>query len=199
MDPDQVVKALEQRQSVSKKNYDKQSRDLSPLEAGDKVRIRPIRDREWRKTEVLPRSYLLQDEQGCVYRRNRRQVISVPNDHPMPPQLHPSCPQLHDPFLSSPCADVAMSPLSPTTERQAPGQMELAERPAGNAEHSPIATRSGRQVRKPQRLIASCKTEDVVILLNLYEPTYGLGSPDLLWTAPQMSARVENLQNVEHF
>ena len=35
VDPDQVVKALEQRQSVSKKNYDKQSRDLPPLEVGD--------------------------------------------------------------------------------------------------------------------------------------------------------------------
>ena len=64
-------------------------------------------------------------------------------------------PQLHDPSSSSPCADVPMSPSSPTTEKQAPGQMELAGRPAGNGEHSPIVTRSGRQVRKPQRLIES--------------------------------------------
>ena len=148
VDPDQVVKALKQRQSVSKKNYDKQGRDLPQLEPGDKVRIRPNRDREWRKAEVLPRSYLLQDERGRVYRRNRKQIISVPNDHPMRPQLH-------DPFLSSPCADVPMSPSSPTTEKQAPGQIELAGRPAGNEEHSPIVTRSGRQVRKPQRLIES--------------------------------------------
>jgi len=40
--------------------------------------------------------------------------------------------------------------------RPAPGQMKLAERPAGNAQRSPIATRSGAQVRKPQRLIESC-------------------------------------------
>ena len=155
VDPDQVVKALKQRQSVSKKNYDKQGRDLPQLEPGDKVRIRPNRDREWRKAEVLPRSYLLQDERGRVYRRNRKQIISVPNDHPMRPQLHPMGPQLHDPSLSSPCADVPMSPSSPTTEKQAPGQIELAGRPAGNEEHSPIVTRSGRQVRKPQRLIES--------------------------------------------
>ena len=155
VDPDQVVKALKQRQSVSKKNYDKQGRDLPPLEAGDKVRIRPNRDREWCKAEVLPRSYLLQDERGRVYRRNRKQIISVPNDHPMRPQLHPIGPQLHDPSLSSPCADVPMSPSSPTTEKQAPEQMELAGRPAGNEEHSPIVTRSGRQIRKPQRLIES--------------------------------------------
>ena len=104
------MKALKQRQSVSKKNYDKQSRDLSPLEAGDKVRIRPNRDKEWRQAEVLPRSYLLQDERGRVYIRNRKQIISVPNDHPMRLQLHPMCPQLHDPSLSSPFADVSMSP-----------------------------------------------------------------------------------------
>ena len=155
VDPDQVVKALKQRQSVSKKNYDKQGRDLPQLEPGDKVRIRPNRDREWRKAEVLPRSYLLQDERGRVYRRNRKQIISVLNDHPMRPQLHPMGPQLHDPSLSSPCADVPMSPSSPTTEKQAPGQIELAGWPAGNEEHSPIVTRSGQQVRKPQRLIES--------------------------------------------
>ena len=132
VDPDQVVKALIQRQSVCKKNYDKRSRDLPPLEAGDEVRIRPNRDRELGKAEVVPRSYLLQDERGRVYRRNRKQIISVPNDQPMRSQLHPMCPQLHDPSLSSPCADVPMSPSSPTAEKQAPGQMELAERPAGN-------------------------------------------------------------------
>ena len=65
----------------------------------------------------------------------------------MRPKLHPMCPQLHDPSLSSPGVDVPMSLSSPTTEKQAPGQMELAEQPTGNEEHSPIVTRSGRQVR----------------------------------------------------
>ena len=156
MDSDQVVKALKQPQSVSKKNYDKQSRDLPPLEARDKVRTRRNRDREWRKVEILPRSYLLQDVQGRVYRRNRKQLISVPNDHPMSPQLHQMCQQLHDPSLSSPCADVPMSPSSPTTETASTRTNGTAERPEGNAEHSPIVTRSGGQVRKPQRLIKSC-------------------------------------------
>ena len=79
--------------------------------------IRPNRDREWRKAKVLPGSYLLQDERGLVYRTNRKQIISVPNDHPMRPQLHPMCPQLHDPSSSSPGVDVPMSPSSPTTEK----------------------------------------------------------------------------------
>ena len=57
VDPDSVVKAPQQHQSASKKDYDKQSRDSPPLNAGNKVRIRPNRDREWRKAEVLPQSY----------------------------------------------------------------------------------------------------------------------------------------------
>ena len=148
VDPDRVVKALQLRQSVSKKNYDKQSRDLPPFEVGDKVRIRPNRDREWRKAEVL-RSYLVQDERGCVYRSNQRQIISVPSDHPMRPHL------LDPPSKSPQCADSPICPSSPSIKDSAPEQMESAERP-GNAERSPITTRSRRQVKKPQRLIESC-------------------------------------------
>ena len=142
VDPDRVVKALQLRQFASKKNYVKQSRDLPPLEAGDKVRIRPNRHREWRKAEVLPRSYLVQDERGCVYRRNRRQIISVLNDHPVRRRLH-------DPPLSSQCAHSPIRPSSPSIKDSAPGPMESAERPTGNADRSPITTRSGRQVKKP--------------------------------------------------
>lgn len=43
VDPDQVVKTLKHRQNISKKNYDSHSRDLPPLQVGDKVRIRPNR------------------------------------------------------------------------------------------------------------------------------------------------------------
>ena len=108
VEPDRVVKALQRRQNSSKKNYDKQSRDLPPLEVGDKVRIRPNRDREWRKAEVLPRSYLLEDERGRVYRRNRRQIISVTNDCPMSPQLldPPISPQLPEAVQLAPSGRV---------------------------------------------------------------------------------------------
>ena len=140
VEPDRVVKALQRRQNSSKKNYDKQSRDLPPLEVGDKVRIRPNRDREWRKAEVLPRSYLLEDERGRVYRRNRRQIISVPNDHPMSPQL----------------LDPPISPQLPEAVQLAPSPLDASEQPTVKVEHSPSTTRSGRQVKKPQRFIESC-------------------------------------------
>ena len=150
VDPDRVVKALKLRQDVSKKNYDKQSRDLPPLEPGDKVRIHPNRDRVWRKAEVFPRSYLLQDEQGRVYRRNRRQIMSVPNDHPMTPQLS-------DSPSSTQICDSPRSTSTPSAENQFQRrQMESAEKLTGDAKHVPITTRSGQEVRKPQRPIESC-------------------------------------------
>ena len=146
VDADQVVKALKLRQNISKRNYDKQSKDLPPLEVGDKVRIRPNREREWRKAEVLPRSYLLEDDQGRVYRRNRRQIISVPNDQPMHPPLCDSVvPTLHD------------SPRSPhLPETDQPASTEVPIKFTADAHRSPITTRSGRQVKKPERLIESC-------------------------------------------
>ena len=86
MDQDHVLKTLHQRQRNDKSNYDKQSRDLPPLKVGDKVPFCANDEREWRKAEVMPRSYMLEDEYGRGYRINRRQIISVPNDSPMTPR-----------------------------------------------------------------------------------------------------------------
>ena len=148
VDHDRVVKTLQLRQGISKSNYDKQSRDLPPLEVGDKVRIRPNRGQQWRKAEVLPRSYLLEDEQGRIYRRNRRQIISVPNDQSMHPQLHVAvAPQLDGSSTRS---------NLPETEEQSPSKEDAPVRTTVQAQNSPITTRSGRQVRNPERLTESC-------------------------------------------
>ena len=86
--PDKVVKAVKLHLNISKRIYDKQSKDIPPLEVGDKVRIRPNREREWRKAEVLPRPYLLEDDQRRKKKEiGRRRIISVPKDHPMHPPL----------------------------------------------------------------------------------------------------------------
>ena len=83
VDRDHVLKTLHHRQHNAKSNYDKQSRDLPPLDVGHRVRFRPNGEKEWRKAEIMPRSCLLEDECGRTYRRNRRQIIAVPNDFPM--------------------------------------------------------------------------------------------------------------------
>ncbi|XP_048582219.1 uncharacterized protein K02A2.6-like [Nematostella vectensis] len=148
VDPNQVVKTLKHRQSVSKRYYDSHSHDLPPLQVGDKVRIRPNREAEWRKAEVLPRSYLLGDERGRVFRRNRRQIISTPNDQSMStsPFVIPAIPQLPPESTNNPTQlsnNVTASPTPPkSSERQ--------------HETTPMSTASGRVIKKPQRLIEHC-------------------------------------------
>ena len=97
----------------------------------------------------MPRSYMVEDEYGCAYRRNRRQIIPVPNDSPMTPRTGalPMSTQPHDSPSSTRQAPVLEKPaLSPVT----------LERQTETIAHTPITTRSGRQVRRPQRLIKSC-------------------------------------------
>ena len=59
---------------------------MPPLKVGDKVPFCPNDEREWRKAEVMTRSYMLEDECKRGYRINRRQIISLPNDSPMTPR-----------------------------------------------------------------------------------------------------------------
>ena len=92
-----------------------------------------------------------------VFTDDRRQISSVPNDHPVTPQLS-------DSPSSTQICDSPRSTSSPSAENQFQRrQMEPAEKLTGDAEHEPITTRSGREVRKPQRLIYSCWRGDVVI------------------------------------
>ena len=140
---------LYQWQHNAKSYYDKQSRDFPPLEVGDKVRCRQNSEREWCKAEVMPRSYMLEDEYRCAYRRNRRQIISVPNDSPMT--------NLPTSWLSSEyktCTCIWEPAPSPVT----------LERLTETVSHTPITTRSRLQVRRLQRLIVWCWGGDVVTL-----------------------------------
>ena len=139
--PDKVVKTLKARQDKTTAYYNQTARDLPPLEPGDRVRIRPGRENQWRKAEILPRSYVVQDERGRVFRRNTRQIISAPQNGPMETKSN----QL-----------VVPSSLKYLTE---PSELQLVSTPDKSIKdpvYQPnITTRSGRPVRKPKRLIES--------------------------------------------
>ena len=83
MEPKTVVKALKNQQKAASAIYNKNSRDIPTLEAGDHVRI--YKDRQWRKAEVLPRSYIARDERGQMFKRNQRHILATPNN---PPKYH---------------------------------------------------------------------------------------------------------------
>ena len=143
VEPQRVVKALKARQDKSKALYDEKGKDLPQLEAGDKVRIRPGSDKLWRKAEVLPRSYVVKDERGRVYRRNRQQIISTPQDLPMKPEQMPKI--VNHPFQHRASTETFSHP--PT------GPAVSFSEPPDSSRTSPVTTRSGRTVRKPQRFI----------------------------------------------
>ena len=135
--------------------YNKSSRDLPPLEAGDHVRI--YKDRQWRKAEVLPRSYIVRDERGQVFRRNRRHILATPNDPPIVVST-PAIPMVSEhqntTVPGQPAVHVARkSPNNvPIRTPAVPGQPAVhIEQKSPN--HAPIRTRSGREVKKLERLI----------------------------------------------
>lgn len=146
VNPDTVVKTLRTRQDKATAYYNQNSKDLPPLEPGAKVRIRPGREKQWRKAEVLPRSYLVKDERGSVFRRNRRQIISTPLDLPMDLPKLSTVPMSSMPMSSS-------LPMKPQPSLVSDEQMKQPDlQPSGSV----VTTKSGRVVRKPERLIDSC-------------------------------------------
>ncbi|CAM1323558.1 Uncharacterised protein r2_g3205 [Pycnogonum litorale] len=69
-----IRQALSRRQQTQKIYYDRSAKDLPELSSGDDINIRL--DDEWNMGKVIdqtenPRSYIVKDEGGSTYRRNR--------------------------------------------------------------------------------------------------------------------------------
>ncbi|KAK3741612.1 hypothetical protein QZH41_006978 [Actinostola sp. cb2023] len=128
----QVMQNLQERQVKQKEYYDRGSKPLNPLRPGDQIHLRDESQNIWipgtvtAKTEQ-PRSYIV-DVNGSQYRRNRRDILDA-----------------RDPTNTDPL---------PTVAPQEPQEPEdLA--PSKETEHCEdqnYATRSGRIVKRPQRL-----------------------------------------------
>ena len=134
VDRDQVLKHFIIDSIMPNLIMTEQSRDLPPLEVGDKVRFRPNGEKEWRKRKVMPRSDMLKDEYGRAYRRNRRKIIGVPNDFPKTGA---------PPLGTQPQDSPASTKQAPVLEKPASSSVRL-ERETETIAHTPIATRSGR-------------------------------------------------------
>lgn len=149
--PQRIVKSLQIKQDKSKALYDQTGKDLPPLEEGDKDRIRPGREKLWRKAEVLPRSYIVKDERGRVYRRNRqqikKQIIATPQDQPMKAETMPRI--VISPFQHKDTPKETQSTTVITYTSPCSTKSETPDMPATHT----LATCSGRAIRKPQRLI----------------------------------------------
>ena len=87
--PGGVKDKLDTRRAKQKSYHDRHSHALAPLSPGEVVRINPRERRKpWKKAIVLskhqaPRSYIVETENGGVYRRNRRHLKQTREQPPI--------------------------------------------------------------------------------------------------------------------
>ena len=81
---------------------------------------------------------MVEDEQERVFRRNRRQIISVPKDTPK--------------ILEMPVTPTSTSPQL-QVPNEPPNPLKEFDEQRGAGEQLPIRTKYGREVKKPLRLI----------------------------------------------
>lgn len=143
----EVQKSLQDRQLKQKLYYDRGTRDLPALEEGEKVRLRT--EKHWQPAVVVkkhekPRSYLVQTQDGKVYRRNRKHLIKTKESILQHSHIQDSC----DPVLNDYVPDeVTTTPVTtPITNPEL-----LSATPEVTAGETVKVTRSGRVVRPPKR------------------------------------------------
>ena len=87
-DPANIMTKHKENQLNQKYYYDKNTKPLPPLEEGSVVRMKgDTRKGEWKKAVVIaPRSYLIQNKNGRIYRRNRHHLVRT-GDKPDPIDL----------------------------------------------------------------------------------------------------------------
>ncbi len=129
--PPKAKEALQVRQPVQQWYYnDRDTWNLPQLDVGDSVRIKQRQD--WQLAAIMqkhwtPRSYVVMGQDGMEYQRNRKDIQTLSGP---PPDIKPLEADIPHPTAKG------MDPLKCT----APSQ---------------CVTRSGRVVKKPQRLIES--------------------------------------------
>lgn len=79
---------LKERKMKQALFYNKGTKELSELQSGDTVRIKPLpsdKEKQWRKgtvaKQVAPSSYEV-DLQGTIFRRNRRHLVNTKEPSP---------------------------------------------------------------------------------------------------------------------
>jgi len=86
--PEKDVKDLKRRQEQQARYYNRNAKDLPPLEEGDSVRMKPFQlgKKTWKKATVSERlderSYIVETPDGDTYRRNRCHLKKSPAETP---------------------------------------------------------------------------------------------------------------------
>lgn len=129
-------------------HYDRHhgAKQLPPLQPGDAVRLKRDDERRWSANGTVlaradaPRSFIVETSDGGVYRRNRKHLLKVP---PEPPRTS----ETTDDHRDEP-DDVETTPTLPGDEHPQDATEDVPSSPRRPG----YVTRSGRAVRKPDRM-----------------------------------------------
>ena len=160
------------QQSRQSKYYDRQSKQLKPLQIGQPVQAQ-IHGKLWqagivKRADVNPRSYIVETNDGATYRRNRRHIKIVCQQ----PQSPDATTTEEIPHTDTPTTPLSLSETMPTPVPRTPDENRLKPFtrvhsptfnrpiPVPSTSHvthtelhdTPYITRTGRAVNPVQRL-----------------------------------------------
>lgn len=153
-----VTQEIELKCQKAKLYYDKGAKPMPDLQIGRLVRLQPLATGDtWKAATTVSKlgdhSYLLQTDQGQLYRRNRKFIRLTPT---VPAT---ATPELYEDYNSN-CESIP-EPMV-TTEKLAQPQEDTKQEPSTEQEtmgtptdlncSSPTVTSKGRTVRLPARL-----------------------------------------------
>ena len=173
---------MKQKASSQAKNFDKNAKDLKPLEEGDVVRMKPLvqGQKAWRKALVNrrldERSYVVETTTG-VYRRNR---VDLKKTQEPPPPVVPMTQKNNEPKTKQKTLNIPIRNQQETTnkrpespekkltetsrnnqdqvQRQGPELQDQVQRQApelpnqSQRQEPELSTKSGRRIRRPSYL-----------------------------------------------
>lgn len=144
-----VQEKLKLRQHINKTYFDKSARDLKPLESKTNVTTYNHLNKQWEAGKIIgqhpsPRSYMIKDGSGKILRRNRIDIRQSLNE------CQNNCKNLYLPNDSGSSDNVDNDHVTPV-EHSTESTNKCATNVSNNSEQC-IRTRSGRLVKKPDRL-----------------------------------------------
>ena len=151
--PQLAESVKEERNKIKRKQafyYNRNAKDLPPLERGDTVRLKPLKNAKepWKKAtvqgKVNVRSYSVLTEDGSILRRNRRHLKAT-KEQPIPPQTDQMLEKSNTSATETSSHSSPQKPPSPQTPVKPPAA-DLAPTTQQTGEKQ---TRSGRVVKPP--------------------------------------------------
>ena len=141
------------RQALMKEHYDQGSKELQPLNPGDRIRVRKAD--VWVPGTVCdqadtPRSYHIKTEQGGITRRNRRDLMVIPKTTTILPSERPVT---DNDLLETPLAEPVriLKPAGNAVSARRVFRTPEGQKTVSQSSGQHYVTRSGREVVKPAR------------------------------------------------